>query len=234
MNKKDFPLVILEALKGFVNKRGGTFEIIDPGTMLLKAIDNDDKSTFYFNIEGYEKQQTAFKLLMDRKPKSNANHGNYRTWIDVKELENQFSLWLTLLDEYNSVESFFDDPILKSFAEEFYSEFEFIDDDAQVNPLTTNQILLLDEHLEYIENNIENHVTEKNKIQLEEIKNSVIELRENLIKPKAWVGNKLSVIWGKIAKQGPKYIKEFLVEGKKQIIIESVKFILLHGKDLLH
>ena len=61
MNKKDFPLVILEALKGFVNRRGGTFEIIDPDTMLLKVIDNDDKSTFYFNIENYEKQQNAFR-----------------------------------------------------------------------------------------------------------------------------------------------------------------------------
>lgn len=233
MNKKDFPLAVLEALKGFVHRRGETFEIINPDNMLLKVIDNDEKSSFYFNIEGYEKQQTAFKLLMDRKPKSNVNNGNYRTWIDVKDLENQFSLWLGLLDGYNNIESFFDDPILKSFATEFYSEFEFIDDEAQINPLTVTQVLLLDKHLEYIELNIENLSTEKNKEQLNEIKKDVIELRENLIKPKAWVGKKLSIIWGKIAKQGPKFIKEFLVEGKKQLIIESVKSLLSQGVDYI-
>lgn len=43
-------------------------------------------------------------------------------------------------------------PIIKSFREEFYTEFEIIDVDAGMNPFNTRQILPLDTYLDSVDN----------------------------------------------------------------------------------
>ncbi len=94
--------------------------------------------------------------------------------------------------------------------------------------------MLIDQHLEFIEENLEKYETESNREQLQEIKNDIIVLRNNLTnQSKAWVIKHLSKTWGKLTKQGTKFLKDFLTEAKKQVIVEGVKFLLNHGTDLL-
>ncbi|MEX8548026.1 MAG: hypothetical protein V5804_10540 [Mucilaginibacter sp.] len=235
MNKKDFPLIILESLQSFVDLKGNAFNVINPEDKLLKIIDSDEKSSFYFNIDKYEKQQSGIhKILLDKKPISKTNTQNQQFWIEVKDLQPHFNAWLELLNSYNKVKSFFDDPIINSYTESYFSEFELVDEDANSNPLTPRQILLLDEHLEYIENNIENYQNESNASQIQEIKNDIIELRENLTnKSKAWIVKNLSKSWAKLTKQGTRFLKDFLNEAKKQVIVESIKYAITHGQDLI-
>lgn len=232
--KKDLPIVILKALEPYVNLKGDKFEVIEPKDNLLKVIDKDSDSNFYFTIEKYEKRNnsTNFQFLMKCSPKSTIDNGNYHTWVDIGSLSSQFNAWLKLLDEYESVNSFFDDPITKSFKEEFYAEFEIIDEDAETNPLNTKQILLIDNYLESIDTKLLEFRTEQNAQDIEEIKDDILTLRENLTnKSKKWVVTKLASIWAKIAKQGTKFMKEFLSESKKEIIKQSVKGVLDYVKD---
>jgi hypothetical protein len=236
INKKTIPLVILKAFESFVDLKGELFLVTQPENSLLKIIDNDKDSNFYFNAAQYEKQQGgAYKLLIDYKPVSHIDPANSTVWIDVKDLQSYFKIWIGLLEEYAEVKSFFDDPILKSFTEEYYAEFEILDDDnAHINPLSIKQIMLIDQHLEFIEENLEKYETESNREQLQEIKNDIIILRNNLTnQSKAWVIKHLSKTWGKLTKQGTKFLKDFLTEAKKQVIVEGVKFLLNHGTDLL-
>ncbi len=236
MNKKNIPLVILKAFESFVDLKGELFLVVPPENHLLKIVDNDENSDFYFIASQYEKQQGgSYKLLIDLKPKSASVPSNHQIWIDTKDLETYFKNWLDLLKEYNSVKSFFDDPILKSFAKEYYAEFEILDDEeADINPLSIRQIMLLDQHLEYIEENIEKYETDNNRNQIQEIKNDVKLIRENLTnQPKKWVVKHLSKTWAKLTKQGTKFLKDFLSEARKQVVVEGIKFILNHGTDLL-
>jgi hypothetical protein len=236
MNKKNLPLVVLKAFENFVDLKGELFLVVPPENNLLKIIDNDEKSEFYFIASQYEKQQGgAYKLLIDYKPKSASVPQNNQVWIETKDLETYFKNWIGLLGEYNNIKSFFDDPILKSFAKEYYAEFEILDDEeADINPLSVKQIMLLDEHLEYIEVNIEKYETLENKIQIQEIKNDVKLIRENLtIQSKKWIVKNVSITWAKLTKQGTKFLKDFLNEARKQIVVEGVKFIINHGNDLL-
>lgn len=231
--KKKIPLIVLETLEKYVKLKGEQFAVVAPDKFLVKVIDKDNESDFYFNIENY-KMENGFKLLIDWKPVNKESISNSRVWIDGKQLDSLFSNWVNLLKGYETVNTFFDDPFIKTYAEEYYAEFEIVDEDAETNPFNTKQILMLDEHLEYLEKNIDKFRTDKNASQLESIKREIDELRENLTtKSKKWIVKNLSNIWAKIAKQGTPFLKEFLSESKKAIIREGIKFMIEHGTNIL-
>lgn len=239
--KKDLPLVILKALEPYVGLKGDKFEVVEPKDKLLMVIDNDVDSKFHFTIEQYlkNKNNDTFQFLMTRVPKSAIDNGQYQAWVEVSGLGEQFDSWIKLLEEYESVNSFFDDPITKSFKEEFYAEFEIFEADADTNPLNTKQILLLDSYLDSIDNKLSEYTTTKNTEDIQEIKEEILQLRDNLTKKsKNWVISKLTNIWAKIAKQGTKYIKDFLSESKKEIVKQAVKgfidYVKENGNELLN
>lgn len=139
-----------------------------------------------------------------------------------------------MLSDFNETETIFDDPIWKGFQDEYYASFEIIDEDASTKPLSSKQILLLDEHLTEIENRIGEFATDSNKEAIKEIKSDINELKSDLTKkPKKWGIQKLSIVWGKITKQETKFIKEFLNEGEKEIIKQGIKLIMQGGENLL-
>ncbi|MFA5814726.1 MAG: hypothetical protein WC865_03805 [Bacteroidales bacterium] len=227
--KKEIPLIILEILEKYVDLKSEFFEIIEPGIFLLKAIDKDKSSDFYFNVQEYNTER-GIKLLIERKPESDLSIKECKQWIFGNGLDASFNLWVALLEKYKTVNSFFDDPIIKAFEEEYYAEFQLIEEDAETKPFTTKQILAIDEHLEYIVNHIGKFETEHNKDQIQEIKKDIEELRDELtLKSKAWIARNLSQVWAKIAKQGPKLIKGLLSETKKQIIAACVKYVIEQG-----
>lgn len=232
-SKKKIPLIVLETLEKYVELKGEQFEVVPPDKFFVKIIDKDKNSDFYYNIENY-KIDKGLKLLIDSKPISKENIDNSRTWIDSKHLNNHFNNWVSLLKRYETVNSFFDDPIVKAYADEYLSEFEIIDVDADIKPFNTTQVLMLDSHLESIEKNIDKFKTDENESQIESIKTDVQELRNNLTaKPKRWIIKNLSIIWAKITKQGTPLLKEFLSEVKKTIIKEGVKFMIEQSTNII-
>jgi hypothetical protein len=233
--KKKIPLQVLETIEPYVNKKGSMFESIEPSNFLLKFIDKDIESDFYFNVESY-KIDSAFQLLIDWKPFNKQSIENKRIWIHANQLENSFNDWLNLLKGYETVKTVFDDPILKAFEDEYYSEFEIVDDEeVDVKPFSPKQILQLDEYLETIQNRIDEFQTNENNAEIECIKSKIEELRNNITKQsRKWVVKQLSNLWAQITKQGPKLMKEFLSEEKKHMIKEGVKSLYNFGTDLLN
>lgn len=237
--KKDLPLSILKSLEPFVNLKGEKFEVVDPKDNLLKVIDKDADSIFHFTIEKFQKSSSGpFLFLVTRAPKNINDIGIDQNWYEVSAINGQFEAWIKLLNEYDTVQSFFDDPITKSFQKEFYTEFEIIDEDAETSPLKTNQILMLDSYLETVDNKLTEFIADNNSYEIADIKADINLLRDNLTtKSKKWVVNELTTIWAKIAKQGTKFIREFLTESKKELIKQGVKglleFVIENGPDLL-
>ena len=235
MTKKDFPLAILKALEKFVHLKGEKFTISPSKEFLVEIMDSDDESNFHLIIEKHEFKKEGLYILLNTKPTDENNIALTRKWIKIESLATEFENWMAILDEYRNTHSFFDDPIIKSFSDGYYAEFEIIDENSEIEPLNPKQILFLDKHLENIEQNITKHETESNKKELDEIKEDVIYLRENLTsKSKVWVIKKLSTIWAKLTKQGTTFLKEFLSEAKKQVIKESVKFLIEQAPELLN
>lgn len=239
--KKDLPIVILRVLEPFVTLQGDKFEVVDPEDNLLKVIDKDLESEFYFTIEKYQKNANsgAFNLLLNRVPNNINDIKPLQNWTTISELPTQFENWLKLLEEYESLNSFYDDPIAKAYQDELFAEFEFIKDEDYEKPLKINQILGLDLYFEKVQLKLEEFKTEKNSAEIEEILGEIDNLRNNLTtKSRKFVIEKLTRIWGKIAKQGTKFIKEFLTESKKELIKQGVKgiieFVKENGVELLN
>jgi hypothetical protein len=164
--KKKLPLTVLESLEKFVQLNGEQFEIHAHEKFMLSLSDNDKNSDFFFNIEEC-KNENGLKLLIGWKPINKDNIISKRMWIDCKDLEIYFNNWIIVLKGYEKVNSFFDDPILNSYAEDYYSEFIIVDEDLETIPFKPQQILMLDAHLETIEDNIEKYKTEVNNEQIE-------------------------------------------------------------------
>jgi len=220
--KKELPLIMLKSLEKFVTLNGKQFEVIDSEMFLLKVIEKADDPVFYFNIEKYDLRSG---FLVSRKPHNETKQSEYRTWINTDQLEGQFEEWLNLITQYEKTHSFYDDPIVKAFSDEYYTDFEIIEDiDADFVPFTTKQILILDKYLEYIEENISNYKTDENEKDIESIKQDISSLRKSLTsKSKTFVVRSLSNIWGKITKLGTKFLNDFTSEANRELVKRSVK-----------
>jgi hypothetical protein len=164
MKKKRLPLEVLKSFEKFVALKGVGFDVIDPENFLLKIKDKDKESDFYFYVEQF-KQENGYKALIDFKPKDSKSVLNNRVLINVTELETMFNNWITMLQEYENVKSFYDDPIIQSFADEYFSEFKIVDANAEFEPFKPSQILILDEHLDFLEKNIVKYQNENIAVQ---------------------------------------------------------------------
>ena len=225
--KKKLPIVILKSLEKFVTLKGEKFEIIEPDNLLLKVVEKDDDTVFYFNIEQFKLVNGGYQFYMSRKPQNENNQGEYKSWIPIAHLEKQFETWLKLIEQYETINSFYDDPIAKAFSDEYFTDFEIIDEDADIAPFKIKQILILDKYLEYIEQSIDNYKTEENEKSIENIKQDIYSLRKNLTsKSKVYIIRGLSNIWGKLTKLGTKFITDFTSEAKREVVERSVKGLI--------
>lgn len=230
--KKQTPLTVLKALEPFINKIGKNYVSTESENNLIRFTDIDPESDFYFNIEQYQ-VKNGFKVLVEFKPHTEHSIEKQRIWISGTEINKCFSQWVSLLQSYEKVQSPFDDPIIESFKDGYYTEFEIIDEEKD-KPLKPKQILLLDGYFEKIDKRIDEYINESNAEQIKEIKDDILELRENLSsKTKVWITNKISWIWARMTKLGPKLIKDFVDESNKQIVKEGVSQLIELGRNLI-
>jgi hypothetical protein len=229
MRKKDLPLSVLKTLEPFVSLHGDSYIRIEDEKCLIKFIDNDKDSDFYFAINRFKDD----KLIITYKPFSSNSTEASGIEISPNDVNNHFKVWIKILNDYSSTKSVYDDPILKSFEEEFFAEFEIIDED-KYKPLENDKIFLLDEYLENLVGGLEKHKTEVNENKIIEIQSDIILLQENLTNSnRQEIAQKISKIFAKIKKLGIKYFKEFITEGTKQIISNSVKYIIENGPKII-
>lgn len=231
--KKSTPITILKSLEPFLKKSGENFISTESKEDLIRFSDIDEESDFYFHIKQYALKSNKYQVYIDYKPFTELSVDKREMWVDSNKIDNYFQAWVTLLKMYDTVQSPFDDPIIESFKEEYYTEFEIIDEDVS-KPLKPKQILLIDSYFEKVEERIEKHITDSNANEIAEIKSDITELRKNLsVKAKSWVVNKICWIWAKMTKLGPKLMKDFVDEGNKQIVKEGVKQLIELGKNAI-
>ncbi len=227
--KKDLPIIVLKTFEKYVHLKGERFQVVDQDELLLKVVDIDTNSNFYFIVESHQ-MKGHLKLLVNWKPQSREDIGNFKGWINAKQLDAHFDQWVSYLKEYEEIHSFFDDPILNAYADEYLSEFIIIDEEAKSKPLKPNQILLLDEHLETIEKNIKKHITKENEEQIANITDDVTSLRKGLsINTKGWVIKKLVLVWAKITKQGAPFIRDLISQASKKALVEGINHVVEVG-----
>lgn len=222
--KKKIPLLILKTLEKWLAKENERIQLIEPDNFLLKFIDTDEDSDFYFNIESYKVEANNYQLLLDYKPQSEQSVANQRKWTNHKSLDNLFNNWVMVLEQYDNVKTIFDDSIEKKYQEEFFTEFEIIDEDADTVSFNIEQQLFLNKYLGNVNLAIDRYNPDGEIKELNELKEIVIELDENLtVLTKHKIIKKLSIIWAKARKFGLPLLKEILMQAKGEIISQLIK-----------
>lgn len=229
LNKKKLPIDLLKILEPYISKNNVVFKIDNNSNSLIKFIDIDENSDFYFELTKLEESIIDLNI----KPASSTNANELNSKVHRKTFETYFNNWVSLLEQYANINSFFDDSILKSYQEEYFSEFEILDENKN-KPLENNKILLLDEYLENLKKGLEFHKTEDNKNKIEEIQQSIILLQDNLTNnTRQEIVEKIAKIFAKVKKLGTKYLKEFITEGSKQLISSSIKYLIENTHTLI-
>jgi len=221
--KKKIPIIVLETLEPFLTRENPKIRLVDPGTYLMKFEDNDEDSSFYFIVEQYQVQSGKFQLLLNFTPRSKEDTSAYRHWVGFEHLKNKFDGWIDLIERYDSIKSIYDNPIEKQYEGEFYTQFEIIDEDADIVGFNLEQQIFLDGYLENTLEVLEQFNPNGDNDDLNEIKMLTSELKSDLSRlTKKKVIQKLSKIWAKARLQGLEILKEIYVQAKKELIKELI------------
>ncbi|PKP30415.1 MAG: hypothetical protein CVT99_13915 [Bacteroidetes bacterium HGW-Bacteroidetes-16] len=222
--KKKIPLAVLELLEPYLAKGIDSIRTVEPETSLLKFVDSDEKSEFHFTIEQAKYENKLLLVLVDREPRNKEIVASYRTWIDATTLENNFNDWVGLINRYNNIKSIYDDPIEKKYQDEFYADFEIIEEDADVYSFNLAQQIWIDNYLDKIILTIDKFDIKNEISDLQEIKESSQVLRDDLTRlSKKQIIQKLSKIWAKARKHGLIILKEIYIEFRNELIKQLIK-----------
>ncbi len=229
MNKKELPLLIVQSIvdsRNELRKRaseniGVIIESKDDNS-IIKFIDFDNTSTFYFILKNITLNSSDNALYAEVTILPAVVHNLEQKGFRVKinELYDKFSTWIGLIKNYNQL-ALDEEEKFKPFDEnEFYSEFEIVDDDAEIAPFSAEkQILIYD----YVSNLIEVLESKEQDVLTSQIITDSRFLADNIHKEsKKEVTKRLAKIFAKIKRKGVKFMKEVLKETKKELIKRAI------------
>lgn len=227
MKKKDYPLLVLKDLQQYLNFTDPSIRRVKEGNIAFFR-DIDSSSDLFFHIQDVKMDGSRFLYFIQCKPSSNSSQELRQAWVESKSLKPELKTWLARVKEYDTLEDPNADPILDAYVDEYYSDFEISDQSAETAPLSIKHAFLLDGALESLSENISAHQKGNTKEVLE-IQEDINSLREEITNiSRSEVAKKLSRIFGKITKQGLKFLKDVLNEGRKEVI----KGLIKHGYEL--
>jgi hypothetical protein len=227
--KKEIPLVILEAIAPFVKSLDHRYKIIDSESALIRFEDNDIDSDFYFEITKFEYGNGKTVVSIEYKPqnKNTTIKGNVR--VDHTQITDYLKKWIDTLNDYNNLETIFDDPIVKKNTERFIEQFEILDEDADIVSFDIPQLLYLEEYLESSIDKIK--ILKKGKSTedidlLADLEEEAINIKKSLTREtKKQIIKRLARFWGNAQKVGLDIIKEILIN-----VITDVTKKLISGQ----
>lgn len=219
-DKRDIPLVVLEVLERYSEKVSTLFQISDSSDALLKFEDNHPYPKFYFEFKSFDAKNNKQYLILNFKPRSKNDPTGYKVTTEVTQVEGFFKNWTSYLEGYNEIK-IFDDPILKQYEDEIYSEFEVIDEDADDVSYDLKTQLWIDQYLDGVLLKLESY--KKDEPIVEQLKEEVHQLKSNQTKlTKKKIAQSLARIYAKARKIGIPLLKEIYVEAKKELIKQLI------------
>ncbi|ASS47196.1 MAG: hypothetical protein A3D31_15220 [Candidatus Fluviicola riflensis] len=223
MNKKDIPLKLVKDLKTIndsikeeTNKVDYIFIHSETITNLI-VHDSDENSTFTFELgNSYISSigESYFKVTYS--PTNAISNTKKSHELKKDQVISHFKSWRLLIEEYNSTPLLEEDRIISAYEEEFYSDFEILEDGSENDPFDLEKQILFDDYLKTIETKLIEYNSSDQSFTL--IIEEVQELRKSLTnETKKNSIRKLSKILAKIRKLGLEVLKEVWDQTKKEI-----------------
>jgi len=224
MNKKEqTPLAVHKAIEPFLVKKDELFIRIDSDKDLVRFRGKSIDSNFYFYIKSHRFINGKNQINIEFQPYTPESVMHKSMWIDCKaqNIEGQFQIWFHLLNEYNETKTAFDDPIIDGFAQDYFSDFEIIDDEKD-SPLDTHMILPIYYQFEQMSIKLNECKDQTNLYEIENIRSDINDLNNSLTNTgRQEILKKVTKIWAKMTKLGVKYKIEFVDVSRKLFMQET-------------
>lgn len=218
--KKQVPLQVLKELEPFVKGEYDFVRIRKKKDILLSLVDKDIQSDFFFEIIKYEVQSSKLIVTISRKPKNELSNEEFTERLSIEHLKVRFEAWLKIIDSYEKVDNYFDDPILKAYQDEFFENFKMLDDDAEIKPFEIKQQFAIEEHLNAIIDVISKETESDETIEILDNSN---DLKRDLGKlTKLETFTKMCQVWGQVRKYSLQTLKVIMTKGSGKLIELSV------------
>ena len=227
MNKRDYPLNLSKDIQRLINyinlevvKNENFIKNIESKDYFVNITDKLDER-FYFRVYNPNQNNNLVSLFNfqfapgnDSSLKPIASNNNFDSVVSY------FQIWLKIIKDYNDITFNETDYFTKKYEEEFYSDFEIIEDDAETNPFEHNKQIFLYNLLEYVEKELQKNDSDEEIICLisetAELKNNLQNLTKKV------VIRKMSIIFSKIKKKGLKLFSDIIDVAKKEIIKKTL------------
>jgi hypothetical protein len=213
--KRKIPLEILELLQPLTDKNLDTISPVRNAAVIFHVTDNSEHSDFFFKIVRQEQANTKPGYIIEYCPKNKQEVGVYKVWVQSGQITQDFENWLTLVRTYNSIQTVYDDPILKSNQERFEKQFEILEEDAETSSFDLNQQIYLNEYLDNVQKKIlslKSGKTDEEINALDNLEKEAENIQRNLTREsKKQIIKHLSRLWAKAQLLGLDIIKEIFV-----------------------
>lgn len=229
-NYKDLPIEVLKFVNKLKMRKSVLYELADFDNTILTFVDKDKGSNFIFQIISYEVEKGKLSFDINFRPRNTLDNNLFRTVTTKEATENCFHQWIHYLQEYEDNRNP-EDPIIKQYQEEFFADFEIVDEDAERNAYDLKTQLLIDKLLESMIYKLDTVKTDNNSRDIAHIKSEVQSLQNeqtNLTKKE--FGKRFSKILATIRKSSIGLMKQFWDEVKKEVF----KQIIHEAVDKIH
>jgi len=216
----DLAKVIEKPLRNYY----GLFKIEEnKDNFLLYLRDADNNSDLYFGIIKETSDSSAHNVHYSCKPFDSSLKGNHANIAKLNNFDTLLTKWLENIKFYEE-ESILNDPLIRGYQNEFYSDFKIVDADADLTGFNYSQQLQLEVFFENIIENIDEIKDEKNAEFIEEIKEEIKSLQECVSREtKNGLMNKFSFLLAKTRKGSSKACQYILKEFAKEFIKGGAK-----------
>ncbi len=220
---------IIYSLKNFQSNYSDTIQSIETKDRLFYFHDINHKDFhFLIGIPDKKSKGTPTNFPIQYTPVSHESKGVVTGEADKEKIFKYLLNWISIIEDYNSVNFNQEEDFLKIYEEEIFSEFEIIDEDAVIKPFDNNQQIILYTFLETTANHLEREYPNNNVIKgIIEEANSLKEEIPLLTKRIAF--KRFSKVLARLRKFNPITYRDVYDVAKKEVI----KYLLLKGVDTL-
>ena len=223
------PIRLLSILSEFLDKQNELFYRIETSDeCLIKYIDSDPTSSFFFSILNYTVDTgDNISLQLEYKPASDADVNLRSITVYSPSLIDHFNNWVGMLRKYNELRSPFDvNFIEQQYEDEFLQEFEIVNDDkdSDRNSYDLDTQKKIDRYLSDVLIKLDEVRNETNLKEIDSLKNEVEHLKnvQTKLTKKVFI-QRFSKIAAKARKIGLEVLKWIATEALKEIAKEAIK-----------
>ena len=229
-SNKQIPTQVLDALQQFYTKESTLFKRVkSDGQFLIRFVDSDSKSDFFFEVTSFNVDtENSITFWINRAPQSQFSVAPAKLNITSQIVDTHFNMWVEQLALFLKIKGpIEEDLILKQYEEEFFTEVELIDGDADTVSYDYKTQLLLDLYLDKVVQLLDEAKNNSNATEIDDVKTDVVELKNNQTRfTKKVVVQHLCKIWAKVRKIGLPLLTLVKDEALKELIKEGVKFLI--------